>query len=369
MTDNEPHALELPRTRRWPWVVIGGIALIAIGAASAWAVLTVMRPVADPLDTTEHTYVEVVPGEVGATISLNTVAEWTPIPVGANRASGVITAINIHQGEEVTAGTPLYTVDLRPVVIAQGDVPAFRDITPDTEGPDVQQAQSMLAALDLYHGDIDGHSGPGTTWAIKAWQSNLGLEETGVIEVGDIIFVPTLPTRITLDTEIVARGHALTGGEQVLSGLPLTPDFRLPVTDAQAAMIQPGTRIEITSPDGDTWIAHSTDAIPNESSSAISIGLASTDEDGPICADQCAQIASTGTTSLRSRIVTAETIRGLVVPTSALLTTAEGQHAVINDAGERIPVTVETSAKGMSVISGVDEGTKVRVPAKNEPAS
>lgn len=369
MTDNDSPALELPRPRRWPWFVIGSAALIAVGAACAWAVITVMSPATDPLETTEHTYVEVVPGEVGATISLNTVAEWTPIPVGANRASGVVTAVSIRPGEEVTSGMPLYAVDLRPVVIAQGDVPAFRDITRDTEGPDVEQVQAMLAALGYYHGDIDGTAGAATVWAIEAWQSDLGLEETGVVEMGDIIFVPTLPTRVSLDTEVVARGLTLTGGEQVLSGLPLEPAFRLPVTEAQAAMLHPGTRIEITSPEGDTWIAHSADVIPSESSSAISIRLTSANEDTPICAEQCAQIDSTGTVSMRSRIVTAETISGLVVPTSALLTTADGHHAVIDHAGNRLTVTVETSAKGMSVITGIDEGTRVRIPAKSEPSS
>jgi hypothetical protein len=71
----------------------------------------------------------------------------------------------------------------------------------------------------------------------------------------------------------------------------------------------------------------------------------------------------TGQTLLLSKIVTVETVSGLVVPSAALLSAADGAVSVIDEEGVSHPVTVETSARGMSVVDGVSAGLRVRVPA------
>jgi multidrug efflux pump subunit AcrA (membrane-fusion protein) len=104
------------------WVGIGALILL-VGGGIGWAAATVLTPAKDVLDSTAFTYVEVVNGEVGSSINLNTVAEWTPIPVGSNLASRVVTSVNVEPGQEVGPGAVLYTVNLRPVVIGQGEHP------------------------------------------------------------------------------------------------------------------------------------------------------------------------------------------------------------------------------------------------------
>jgi len=262
----------------------------------------------------------------------------------------------------VSQGSVLYFVDLRPVVVAQGDVPAFRQIKQGTVGPDVAQLQMMLTVRGLFTGSVDGDAGAGTASAIKAWQKSLGVSQTGVIEPGDVIFVPALPTRVALDDKFVSRGASLTGGEEVLQGLPSSPVFSVPVTEAQAASIPTGTRVEITSPDGDTWVAVAGAQTPDPDTGAITITLDAADG-GPICSDQCGQVPVTGQALLSSKIVTVPTMSGLVVPSAALVTGADGRVAVITKQGSRVAVDVLGSARGMSVIEGVDEGVQVRLPA------
>ncbi|WP_282838110.1 peptidoglycan-binding domain-containing protein [Microbacterium flavum] len=351
------------RSRRYLVAVSLFVAGIVAAGAVAWAVAAVTEPAADPLETTDFTLVEVTSGEVGSSIQLNSVAEWTPEPAGANRAAGVVTGVQVEAGAEVAQGSVLYTVDLRPVVIAQGNVPAFRDIGDRSVGADVRQVQQMLTDLGFYRGEIGGEAGAMTVAAIKAWQKSLGVDQTGVVGAGDVIFVPTLPTRVALDPELIRRGASMTGGEQVLSALPASPDFTIPVTDAQAGMIPAGTRVEITSPDGDVWTGFTGEQTRDADTGTITLALSG--EDGAaICGDQCSQVPVTGQASLASKIVTVETVDGLVVPSSALVTGADGQLAVIDETGGRLPVTVTTSARGMSVIDGVDVGTKVRVPGQ-----
>ncbi|MBW1637820.1 peptidoglycan-binding protein [Microbacterium resistens] len=322
-----------------------------------------MRPADDPLDDLTATYVSVEEGRVGSSIALNTTAEWLLSPIGVNRAAGVVTSVSVEPGTEVAAGAGLYSVDLRPVVIAQGQVPAFRVIEAGTAGEDVTQLQAFLAEAGFFSGDADGRARWDTVQAIRDWQESLGVEVTGSVAPGDVIFVPSLPTRVALDSDLLFRGASLEGGEEVLRGLPTAPSFRIPVTETQAGMITTGARVEVTSPDGDVWPAIAGDRTVDKDSGTVRITLTGP-EGAPLCGTGCAQVPVSGQSSLASQIILVEDVEGLIVPSSALVTNADGTTAVIDQNGERHSVTVEASAKGMSVITGVDVGTRVRVPGQ-----
>ncbi|HEU5223385.1 MAG TPA: peptidoglycan-binding domain-containing protein [Candidatus Lumbricidophila sp.] len=345
-------------TSRWwlRWVGAGAL----VGCGVGWAAALVLTPAKDVLDSTAFTYVKVVTGEVGASIELNTVAEWTPVPVGSNLASGVVTSVNIEAGSEVNAGTVLYTVNARPVVIAQGSMPAFRSLSTEASGTDVKQLQSMLAALGFRSG-ADGKFDWVTRKAVQSWQTSLGLEPDGVVQAGDVIFVPALPTRVALDAAQVKRGAALSGGEAVVQGLPPAPSFTIPVTPNQSSLMPTGTQVEITGPAGDTWAGSVIDQKADDQG-GVTVTLAGKDG-ANICGSACATIPVTGRALLRSRIITVKSVAGSTVPSAALLSHGDGSLVVIDDKRVEHPVTVVTSARGMSVIEGVADGTMVRVPA------
>ncbi|HWK19843.1 MAG TPA: peptidoglycan-binding domain-containing protein [Microbacteriaceae bacterium] len=349
------------RARWWVGGVLGGIVLLAAGAAVGWAGSTVFAPPPDVLDSTPYTTAEVVQGEVGSSINLNTVAEWKSIPIAANLASGTVTSVAVGPGQEVGVGSVLYAVNLRPVVIAQGAVPAFRSLARDTVGADVAQLQAMLTQLGFYSGDVSGDFGWRTQQAVEDWQASLGLDDDGVVQAGDLVFVPTLPTRISLDAEKVVRGASIGAGDPVISGLPAAPGFRVPVTDAQSAMMPDGTRVEITGPNGEAWEGFVTDRVAQQQGGTIDVILSGPDG-APVCGADCGSISVTEQSLLRSRIVTVETVTGLTVPSAALVSRADGTIAVVEEDGTEHRVTVVTSARGMSVIEGVSAGTRVRVP-------
>lgn len=338
-------------SRTHPWLIwLGaGLAMLLVGAVVGWAGAVVLTPPKDVLDSSAFTTVEVVQGEVGSSINLNTVAEWTPIPVGSNQASGTVTTVSVSPGDEVKQSSILYSVNLRPVVIAEGSIPSFRAMSIGTSGSDVTQLQTMLATLGLYSGTRDGGFGYLTGQAVKAWQKKLGVPADGVVQAGDIVFVPSLPTRVALDTEVIKRGATVSGGEPVVKGLPPAPAFTVPVTDTQASLMPNGTRVEIVS-GAATWEGYVSDQVsdPQKGTTVILSG-----KDGAsICGDECGTIPVTGQTLLLSKIVTVETVKGLVVPSAALLSVADGTVSVIDAEGTHHKVTVETSARGMSVIDG-----------------
>ncbi|WP_166787583.1 peptidoglycan-binding domain-containing protein [Cryobacterium levicorallinum] len=342
-------------------IVVG---LIVASGAVGWAAATVLTPAEDVLDSTAFTYVEVVNGEAGSSISLNTVAGWIPVAIGSNRASGVVTSVNVEPGQEVGQGAVLYTVNLRPVVIAQGAVPAFQSLSSGSKGADVAGLQSMLAALGFYGHEVDGKFDYATTSAVKSWQESIGLEADGVVQAGDVVFVPMLPTRVALDIATVKRGASLAGGEEVVRGLPAAPVFTLPVTEAQAGLMPTGTRVEITGPDAQTWEGFVIDQRSTEQG-GITVFLEGKDG-ASICGEECGSIPVTDRALLRSRIVTVESVVGLAVPSAALLTRSDGTISVIDDEDVEHAVIVVTSARGISIVKGVAAGMMVRAPATEE---
>lgn len=350
-------------SRRWLWLTLGVLVTLAVGVAVGWSVSTVLSPAEDAVASSPYTYVAVKPGEVGASVNLNTVATWPQVPVGANRATGVVTGVSVAAGDEVAQGASVYSVNLRPVVVAEGAVPAFRAIARGTEGADVAQLQQMLVALGFYSGAVDGKAGAATVGAIMRWQKSTAVPQTGIVEIGDVIFVPTLPSRVALDEKIVYRGATLSGGEAVLQGLAAAPTFTMPVTDAQAALIPAGARVEITSPSGEPWVAFAGAQSSDPDTATVTVTLEA-EEGAVICNDACGEIPAVGEELLSSRVITVETVKGLVVPSAALISDAGGQIAVITESGERVPVTVLAAARGMSVIEGVEAGTNVRIPGE-----
>jgi peptidoglycan hydrolase-like protein with peptidoglycan-binding domain len=360
-------AVPKPQRRRagrfWRWTGAGATILLA-GSGIGWAAANVFTPAQDVLDSTRFTHVKVVAGEVGSSINLDTAAEWTPQPVGSNLSAGVITSVSVEAGQEIGSGSTLYTVNLRPVVIAQGMIPSFRPILQGAAGADVAQLQSFLTSLGLYGEEVDGNFDWATSQAVKAWQKGLGLGADGLVQAGDIIYVPNLPARVVLDTEKVKRGDVLSGGEDVVMTLPPAPALSMAVTDMQATLVPVGARVEIAGPVGEAWEGF---VVSQQADEQGGITLVLGGKDGErICGETCGTIPIIGKSFLRSRVITVEAVAGLTVPSAALLTRADGSVAVIDSDGIEKEVAIVTSARGMSVIDGVNNGTMVRIPVSGE---
>lgn len=341
---------------------VAAVAVLVVGALLGWAATAVFAPPRDVIDASAFTMVELAEGEVGSSITLNTVATWPQVPAGTNQAAGTVTAVRVGAGDEVDVGSVLYEVNLRPVLVARGEVPAFRDLGTGAEGDDVRQLQQLLTGLGYYGGAQDGGFGARTERAVRAWQDDLGIPVDGVVRAGDLVFVPELPGRVALDGEIVVRGATLAGGEQVVSALAPQPTFTVPATAQQAAMMPVGTVVELTV-EGEVWPAAVGGRIPSpDSTDQVEVQLQGADG-GPVCTDSCSRIPVEGESLLTSRIVTQPTVTGVVAPSAALTTDPDGTVSVIDEAGAAHPVSVVASANGMSVVEGVDAGLRVRTPA------
>jgi len=125
------------------------------------------------------------------------------------RLSGTVTALP-KVGDTIRRGEQLYALAGEPVLLMYGEVPAYRELAEGAEdGPDVEQLEESLAALGYEPGAVDEEFSSTTAEAVAAWQEDLGLEETGEVELGRVAFLPG-PRRVT-EVE-AALGEAIGSG-------------------------------------------------------------------------------------------------------------------------------------------------------------
>ena len=344
-------------------VAAWGLLLVVVGTLMGWSAASVLRSPTEALVSSPFTYAKVIQGEISSSITLNARASWTAVSIGTNQAIGVVTGVLVEPGQEVRTGTPVYSVNLRPVVVAAGSVPAFRSISRGADGADVAQLQRMLIALGYLVGQPDGTAGGATDRAIRSWQKSLQLEPTGVVEVGAVIFVPELPIRVSLNDKLITRGASLVGGEDAVQGLPAAPVFSISVSEGQAASIPPGTPVVVEVVAGTPWEGRVGGREPGVEQGTVVLTIDGRDG-GAVCALDCTAIPLAGATGVSAQIIVLEPIDGLVVPSAALISGQDGELAVIDKSGKRHPIEVIATGRGMSVISGVSAGVRVRLPGE-----
>lgn len=338
---------------------LGIVVVIALVAGAAgWALKTVVTPPPNVLAAAPYTTAEAVEGTLSQSISLNATASWKTQRSVANQASGMVTSIDTAPGSRVSAGQVLYRVALRPVVVAQGEIPAFRDIGSGTRGEDVRQLQQMLTDLGKYDGEVDGEAGWYTAQAIRAWQRDLGVEADGIVHLGDVLFLPSLPATIAYDG--IAVGQTVSSGSGSVNVLGSAPGFTISLSESQARMIAPDTPVTLTHGKS-TWEAVVKKVTPATKDTAATATLVSTN-DQPICLDECASLPVTSDTTVAATVVVVPEQSGIVVPAAALTSTSDEETVVVSADGKVIPVSVVASARGSSVVEGVEAGTRVRVP-------
>jgi peptidoglycan hydrolase-like protein with peptidoglycan-binding domain len=110
-----------------------------------------------------------------------------------NYRRGMITSLP-DEGLILRPGAVFYRVNDQPVVLLSGSRPAWRPLAEGvSDGRDVRQLEQNLRALGYDDGrelTIDERFSAATAAAVERWQADLGLEATGRVDLGDIVFLP-----------------------------------------------------------------------------------------------------------------------------------------------------------------------------------
>ena len=132
-----------------------------------------------------------------------------------NRISGTVTSLPAV-GQVIKAGGTLYRVDGAPVVLFNGSVPAYRDLSAgDTAGSDVRELKQNLKALGFdpdHEITVNDTFDAATTAAVERWQQSVGETQTGTISLGQVVFLPGSQRITTVDAVLGSNGGSGASG-------------------------------------------------------------------------------------------------------------------------------------------------------------
>ena len=298
-----------------------------------------------------------------------------------NQAQGTITALPAA-GQVVRQGQVLYQVSGSPVILLYGPVPAYRDLSEGLTGPDVAELNADLVTLGYAAStDLGPRSGwdyfsAETAYALERLQARLDVPQTGVLALGQAVFLPTAAQITALATSTVLGGPALPGSD-LLSASSTTPVVTIALDPALQTDVTVGEHVAITLPDNQVTpgLVSQLGKVATTSGSSGGPG-GSNGSSSPTIAVEVTLTNPKAAIGLNHApvevtITTGSVSNALVVPVDALLAQANGGYAVevIGAAGSHhlVPVSLGLfdDANGLVQVTGTGlaAGQHVVVPA------
>lgn len=277
-------------------------------------------------------------------------------------------------GRVIGQGGVLYRVDGRPVVLLYGSTPAYRTLAEgaqadDVTGKDVAQLNRDLVALGYASSDDLKAAWDAFGWATKLaverLQAHLGLPQTGRLDLGQVVFLPTA-ARVTSVSGLLG-GQA---GGPVLTATSTTREVTVNLDAARQSQLKVGERVTIVLPNGLTTSGRVASVGKVASTPAQGSGSGPTVE-VDITPMRASRTGTLDKAPVQVQITTATARDALVVPVNALLALAGGGYAVevvaSGGAHHLVPVQLGLfdNAAGLVQVtgSGLAAGQRVVVPA------
>lgn len=326
------------------------VVILAAGLtwAAAWSVLRV--PEAESTVPDRPTVI-VEEGEVGRATNLVADVRFSPGRSAPAGSSGTITSIEVATGASIEAGAVLATIDMRPVVVMEGEVPAYRTLRVEDQGPDVTQLRAHfgLAEGERFDWEVERE--------VRALQSQLGVSVDGVVELGDVLFLPQLPAR-GAPSEGIRVGAAVNAGAELYTTVESEPSFVFSVDQVRAVV--PGQAAVVQLPDGTEL--EGVIGSPTQDPNGLQMYSVVDAKGGSVCDLACGELFATDQEAqVPVTVEISEAAQGPVVPVSAIGTGADGTAVVETVEGAMLPVTIVVQGDGVAVVEGVEVGTEIRL--------
>jgi peptidoglycan hydrolase-like protein with peptidoglycan-binding domain len=357
-----------PRRRRLLAVVVGVLVVAGAAGVGGWAVL------ADR--SSDDSGAAAMPAAVTTPVGRITLVDrerydgtlgYDDQHTVAAGARGTLTALR-EEGATVKRGRTLFRVDQRPLTLFYGTVPLYRTLQQDvSDGTDVKQLEENLEALGYgTEMTVDSTFTAATAEGVRDWQAERGLEETGAVDAGQLVF---LPGQVRVGEHKASVGSGVQPGAPVLevSSTTRVATVELPAADADIARV--GDRVDVELPDGGTakgtisevGKVAKTPAAGEGEQADPTITVTIRVEGGRVTGDLDQAPVKVAVVKQRKQEV-------LAVPVTALVALAEGGYAVeVAEGGGTRLVGVQTGlfAGGKVEVrgSGLREGQRVVVPA------
>jgi peptidoglycan hydrolase-like protein with peptidoglycan-binding domain len=361
--------------KRKTWVLAGAAVLVAVTATGGVVVMSSAKQATPAAQEPPANTVTVEKGALSAMVSLDGTLTYRARSDGSpysaiNHAPGTYTELP-DEGDKVDCGDVFYRVDENPVLLLCGTVPAYRDLHSGDEGQDVRQLNRNLHELGYdADADIDADDN-GFTWqteeALKKLQHDKGFDETGALDIDDVVFLPKSARIAKVTGEL---GGSAQPGAQVAQATSDTLEVQVDLGASQQGEVKVGDRAQITLP-GNRSVKGKVDRLGRVAQTAgqdADVGDATIP--AYISLDDPEQARGLDRAPVQVDITTTGVKSALSVPVTALVGKSGGGFAVevVRDGGQRELVAVELglfdTADGRVEVEGdLDEGDQVVVPS------
>ncbi|MFG1886299.1 peptidoglycan-binding protein [Micromonospora sp. NPDC049051] len=300
---------------------------------------------------------------VDQTVVTGRISYGNPTPV-ISQASGTVTWLPTP-GAMVSRGEALLRIDDRPLVLLYGALPMYRQLTIGTRGEDVKQFTQNLNALGYTGFTVDTEFTAATARAVKRWQAALERDETGTVEVADVIYAEG---RVRIATQSVRVGATATGEVLTVTSTTRVVTADVALRDQRLARVRNAVTVRLP---GGREVPGRVTVVGAESDPADAAASGNADTQRiPVVvsvADKAA-LDLPDDTEVTVRYVAQTRVNVLTVSVGALLAIPDGGYGLeIRDGAERrvVPVRTGLFAEGQVEVSGdgLVAGTVVGVAA------
>jgi peptidoglycan hydrolase-like protein with peptidoglycan-binding domain len=369
LTDRDPESQiepeERPRTGRR--LLVAGLALLVVGVVGGvlllpggsggrhanslpYSTATVVRT-----DLADRTQVD---GKLGYS------GNYTVVGGGQGKVTWLPSV-----GSVIGRGQKVYEVNGVGIPLFYGSRPLWRDLKLKvSDGPDVEELESNLSALG-YGSDmtVDQHFSAETEAAVKEWQKDRGLKQTGVVRANDVV---VLPRKLRVKTVTGVVGGPPQGNLLTASSVNREVTVQLSVDQQQLAVT--GSEVQVQLPGGTTVGGHissvGTVASAGNSGGGTGSGTASATIPVDITLDGSSDAGRFDGAPVTVGFTSAVHRGVLAVPVGSLLAEPGGGYAVdvVGPGGRLRTVSVQLGvfSGGQVEVSGaLSEGDRVEVPS------
>jgi peptidoglycan hydrolase-like protein with peptidoglycan-binding domain len=357
-----------PRHRRGRWLVVGAVAVLAVGTAGTAYALRADAQAAASTDTTLPTAPVTRTDLSSATQvdgSLGYGDSYTVLGSGFGRITWLPAL-----GKAIVRGKAVYRVDGHPVPLFYGAMPFWRPLESGvTSGNDVLELERNLAALGYGSGmTVDRAFTSATRSAIKQWQHDLGVSRTGTVSPADVVM---LPGSIRVTSLTAVPGGPSAGTVLTASGTRRQVTVKMPVSSQ--AIARKGAKVRIELPGEKSTTGHiasvGTVAIADKTNAQSQTGESteSATITDMISLDRSSDAGTLDGAPVTVGFTSVEHKDVLSVPVNALLAAADGSYSVnvVDDAGRITSVPVKLGVfdgDNVEVTGDLTEGARVQVP-------
>jgi hypothetical protein len=353
-------------------MLAGGVVVVLAASVGAGAATGAFSGSSHPgngvIDNTDPTGLAAVTrGSLSSQVQVNAALGYAGSYSVLNQASGTFTSLP-SAGQVIRRGQVLYRVGNAPVVLLYGSLPFYRSLSDGMSGPDVRQLNENLVVLGYAtRAELDPDSdyfSAETMYALELYQDHLGIDETGTLAAGQVVFLPSAIRVVSVSAQV---GGAAGPGAAVIQGTSTVRRVAVALDAAEQSYVKAGDQVTITLPGNQTTpgLVASVGTVATTPSGSttpvINVDVTPTDPAATGSLDQAPVEVS---------ITTASVSDVLIVPIDALLATTNGGYAVEvagpGDVHHLVPVSLGLfdDAAGTVQVSGTGlaAGQEVVVP-------